>query len=105
MVPRSCGVFRHVGQCLMVARAPKCSICKHPEKWRIELLKAGGASFEALAEKFGVDKTAIFRHWHSHVTAEAKATYLAGPTQMQDLANKAATEGDSVIDYLRILRT
>jgi hypothetical protein len=82
-----------------------CSVCAHPDKWRIELLRAGGASAEALSEKFGPSKDAILRHWHNHVSADAKASYLAGPAQMETLHAKAAAEGESVLDYLRIVRT
>jgi hypothetical protein len=84
---------------------PRCQVCKHPDCWRIELLRAGGASFESLATKFGVDRDAIWRHWHDHVTAEAKAGYLVGPAELATLAEKAAIEGDSVLDYLRLCRT
>ena len=83
----------------------RCQVCRHSEKWRIELLRAGGASFESLATKFGVDRDAIWRHWHDHVTAEAKAGYLLGPAELATLAEKAAIEGDSVLDYLKLCRT
>jgi hypothetical protein len=83
----------------------KCQVCRHPDKWRIELLHAGGASLESLATKFGVDRDAVWRHWHDHVSAEAKATYLVGPAELATLAAKAAAEGDSVLDYLRLCRT
>jgi hypothetical protein len=83
----------------------RCQVCRHDERWRIELLRAGGASFEALATKFGVDRDAIWRHWHSHVTDEAKAGYLIGPAELATLAERAAIEGDSVLDYLRLCRT
>ncbi|MBN8966483.1 MAG: hypothetical protein J0H89_14180, partial [Rhizobiales bacterium] len=89
----------------MSKHGPRCKICSHPDRWRIELLRAGGASLESLAKKFNVSRDAIFRHWHNHVTADAKAGYLAGPAQLADLANTAATEGESVLDYLRIVRT
>ena len=82
----------------------RCQVCRHEHRWRIELLRAGGASLEALAQKFGVDKDSIWRHWHRHVTDEAKATYLAGPVSLEQLIEKAATEGDSVLDYLKICR-
>jgi len=71
----------------------------------MELLRAGGASLDSLAEKFGVSRDAIHRHWTRHVTADAKASYLAGPSQMEALRAKAAAEGDSVLDYFRIVRT
>ncbi len=84
--------------------APRCTICRHDERWRIELLKAGGASLESLAQKFGVHKDAIHRHWRDHVSAELKASYLAGPVQPQDLAAKASEQGGSVLDHLNAVR-
>ncbi len=83
----------------------RCTICQHPERWRIELLKAGGASAAAIAEKFGVSSDSIHRHWSAHVHDDAKAGYLAGPADMARLHERAAAEGKSVLDYLRIVRT
>ena len=81
-------------------------MCSHPEKWRIELLRAGGASLDSLAEKFKpLSRDAIHRHMSRHVTADAKAGYLCGPAQMEALHAKAAAEGESVLDYFRIVRT
>jgi hypothetical protein len=88
-----------------LGRSSRCTVCSHPDRWRIELLRAGGASLDSLAEKFKVGRDAIHRHWAHHVTADAKATYLAGPAQMADLHAKAAAESESVVDYLRIVRT
>lgn len=85
--------------------SPRCQVCRHPERWRVELLRAGGASLDSLAEKFGLERDAIHRHWHNHVTAEMKASYLCGPAQLAELAEKAAAEGDSVLDHLRMIRT
>jgi hypothetical protein len=86
-------------------KGPRCSICDHPDRWRIELLRAGGASLDSLAEKFSVSRDAIHRHWAKHVHDDAKASYLAGPSQMEALHAKAAAEGESVLDYFRIVRT
>jgi hypothetical protein len=83
----------------------RCTVCQHPERWRVELLKAGGASLDSLASKFGVSRDAIDRHWHRHVPAELKANYLAGPVQLQELAAKAADTGTSVLDHLHAVRT
>ncbi|MHC2273539.1 putative ArsR family transcriptional regulator [Bradyrhizobium diazoefficiens] len=88
-----------------VIRSQRCQVCRHPERWRIDLLRAGGASLDSLAEKFGVDRDAIWRHWSKHVSDETKATYLCGPAQLAELAEKAASEGDSVLDHLRMVRT
>jgi len=86
-------------------RRPNCQVCRHPERWRIELLKAGGASIDALSAKFGIERVAIWRHWTKHVTDEAKAGFLCGPAQLAELGEKAAAEGDSVLDHLRMVRT
>jgi hypothetical protein len=83
----------------------RCQVCRHDERWRIELLRAGGASLDSLAAKFGVDRDSIWRHWHDHVTDEAKAGYLCGPAELATLGERAAIEGDSVLDYLRLCRT
>jgi hypothetical protein len=82
-----------------------CQVCDHDERWRIELLRAGGASLDSLATKFGVHRDAIWRHWQKHVSDEMKAGYLAGPVQLQDLAAKAADTGGSVLDHLHAVRT
>ena len=84
---------------------PRCQICRHDERWRIELLRAGGASLDSLAKKFNVDRDSIWRHWNRHVSTEMKAGYLAGPVQLQDLAAKAADTGGSVLDHLHAVRT
>jgi hypothetical protein len=83
----------------------RCQVCRHAERWRVELLRAGGASLDSLAEKFTLDRDAIHRHWHNHVSPEMKASYLCGPAQLAELAEKAAAEGDSVLDHLRMIRT
>jgi hypothetical protein len=82
----------------------RCQVCRHDDRWRIELLRAGGASLDSLATKFNVDRDAIWRHWSKHVSPEMKATYLAGPVQLQELAEKAAAEGGSIIDHLHAVR-
>jgi hypothetical protein len=83
----------------------KCVVCRHSDRWRIELLKAGGAGIDALAKKFDVSRDSIDRHWHRHVSAESKATYLCGPAELATIAERAAIEGDSVLDYLKMCRT
>jgi hypothetical protein len=92
------------GRARRVVARSKCTVCKHPERWRIELLKAGGASLNSLAQKFAVSRDSIDRHWHRHVSPETKASYLCGPAELAGLAEKAALEGDSVLDHLRMCR-
>jgi hypothetical protein len=82
-----------------------CKVCKHQDRWRIELLRASGNSLDSLALKFDVSRDIIWRHWTYHVSAESKAGFLAGPSQLHQLKTKAAEENDSVIDYYKMTRT
>jgi hypothetical protein len=86
-------------------QSSRCQCCRHPERWRLELLRAGGSSLDSLASKFGLHRDAIDWHYRNHVSDELKANYLAGPAQLAELAEKPATEGDSVLDHLRMVRT
>jgi hypothetical protein len=88
-----------------LSQKSRCQACIHDERWRIELLRAGGASLDSLAAKFGLHRDAIARHWNRHVSAEMKAGYLSGPTHLQALAATAADTGASVLDHLRAVRT
>jgi hypothetical protein len=83
----------------------KCTVCRHPEKARIEALRVSGVSLEALAEQFSLGRDAVFRHCKSHMTAETKASYLLGSAKIANLAEQAAREGRSVLDYLVIVRS
>jgi hypothetical protein len=83
----------------------RCQVCRLPDRWRLELLRAGGAGIDALADKFGVSRDSVHRHWRDHVTTEMKSSYLIGPAELATLAERAAIEGDSVLDYLRLCRT
>ena len=86
-------------------RSTTCTICKHPERHRIEMLRIGGASLDAVAEKFGVGRDAIHRHVANHIEPEMRANYLAGPIALHQLAQRAADEGVSLLDYLSIVRS
>lgn len=83
----------------------RCQVCRCSEKWRVELLIAGGASRVSVGKKFGLHEDALDRHWKHHVSDQAKAGYLCGPAELATLAEKAAIESDSVLDYLRLCRT
>jgi transposase-like protein len=82
-----------------------CQVCRHPERERIEALRASGASLESLARKFKVHKDAIWRHWRQDVSADLKTAYLAGPATIAELKERAALEGGSILDHLSILRS
>ncbi|MGD0183767.1 MAG: hypothetical protein ABSC25_00790 [Roseiarcus sp.] len=82
-----------------------CAVCRHPERERIEALRASGASLDSLARKFKLHRDAIWRHWKDHVSADLKMQYLAGPATIAELKERAAKEGGSILDHLSILRS
>lgn len=91
-------------------RFTKCSTCKHPERERIEMLSCGGASLESLAEKFSTEKNpltkhCLSRHMRNHVAPETKEALAGGPAHLNQLAERAAKENMSILDYLQILRS
>jgi hypothetical protein len=87
------------------ARPGQCSTCNHPERTRIELLRVSGVPLRALAEQFGVSKDSVHRHFLSHVSQKRRAELVAGPAAVEQLANAAAAESKSLLDYLGIARS
>ena len=63
------------------SRTGRCQGCNHLERVRIERLLAAGASIKGTARKFAIDHHALRRHWIDHVSAEARATYIAAPAR------------------------
>jgi hypothetical protein len=91
---------------MVALRKPStCAVCRHPERERIEALRASGASLESLGRKFKVHKDAVWRHWKEHVSADLKTSYLAGPATIAELKERAVAEGGSILDHLTILRS
>lgn len=82
---------------------PRCTVCRHPERARLELLRIAGVTLDALAGQFNLKRDAIHRHMAAHVTDEAKAAYLAD-VPMKELMARAADDGVSLLDFLRIVR-
>src|SRR5438132_13135692 len=66
------------------SRTGRCQGCKHLERLRIERLLAAGASIKGAARKFAIDYHAARRHWINHVSAEARAAYIAGAGATKD---------------------
>ena len=83
----------------------RCQGCNHLERVRIERLLAAGASIKAAARKFAIDYHALRRHWRNHVSAEARADYIAGAGASKDqLEGIVADEALALIDHYRIVR-
>jgi hypothetical protein len=87
------------------SRTGRCQGCNHLERVRIERLLAAGASIKGTARKFEIDYHALRRHWINHVSAEARATYIAGAGATKDqLEEVVADESLALIDHYRIVR-
>src|SRR5437764_6506934 len=71
----------------------RCQGCNHPERMRIERFLAAGASIKGAARKFAIDYHALRRHWRNHVSAEARATYVAGAGAAKDQLEKIVAAG------------
>jgi hypothetical protein len=81
----------------------QCRVCKHPERPRIELLVAGGASHRSVGAKFGLSHYSIGRHW-KHTPEERKVALAIGPVGEAALAARVSEESASVLDNLRAVR-
>jgi len=86
-------------------RKGRCKVCDHPERVRIEDMRASGVTFAALEAKFGVPRATLHSHWHRHVGADRKLTFLVGATTIEQARERAAEEGGSVLSYLAITRS
>jgi hypothetical protein len=82
----------------------KCAACRHADRYRVELILAGGARVLPTARRFGIHGDALRRHWLNHVSAERKSALIAGPMKLTELAERAAREGESLLDHFVILR-
>jgi hypothetical protein len=66
---------------------------------RIELMVAGGASYRAVAAKFGgASSYSVRRHWLTHITEERKASLVLGPVTRAALAARVSEESENVLD-------
>ena len=86
------------------SRTGRCQGCNHLERMRIERLLAAGASIKAAARRFSIDYHALRRHWRNHVSAEARAAYMAGAGATNQLEETVADESLALIDHYRIVR-
>jgi hypothetical protein len=93
------------GQKRKQSPANRCAVCRHADRPRIEALRCAGVSFDRLSEQFDLHRDAIWRHLERHVSDESKINYLIGAGKMARLAEIAAEENQSVVDYFSILRS
>jgi hypothetical protein len=84
-------------------KGPQCTICRHPDRSRIEATRLAGASLDSIAAKFQISRDSIHRHMHRHVSETDRLAYIVD-IPVQDLAQRAANEGVSLLDYFAIVR-
>src|SRR5262250_2069417 len=72
------------------SRTGRCQGCNHVERVRIERFLAAGASIKGAARKFAIDYHSLRRHWRNHVSAEARATYVAGAGASKDQLRRSS---------------
>jgi hypothetical protein len=82
-----------------------CRICNHPEKGRMELALASGKTLKSVYLAFGVSKDSLARHWRVCVNTKHRAELLTRPIEIGQLAELAAAENRSLLEYLGILRS
>ncbi len=83
---------------------PRCTVCHHPERHRIELLRLAGTPTDTLVEKYPeLGRDAVYRHMANHVDAETKAAMVAD-VPLSELAERAVKEGGSLLDHFSVVR-
>lgn len=83
----------------------RCTVCAHPERHRIELLRLGGTYVDVIVARYpDLCRDAIYRHMANHVDAETKAAMVAD-VPLSELAERAIKEGGSLLDYFSIVRS
>jgi hypothetical protein len=84
-------------------KIPRCKLCAHPERARIEMIRLAGAGLDTIAEQFDISKDSLWRHMRDHVSPDDKAAYLAD-IPLQEMLARAADEGVSLLDFFKIVR-
>jgi hypothetical protein len=81
-----------------------CIVCRHPHRHEIEAARVAGVSLDAIATKWGVDRSAVWRHCRNHLKASDRAQYLAD-IPLAEAAEAAAKQGGSILSYLALVRS
>jgi len=84
-------------------KSTACTICKHPNRALIEQARVVGCSLDAISAKYGVSRDALHRHCKNHLSDDLRSEYLA-QVPLRELAEKAAAEGLTVLEYLSLVR-
>jgi hypothetical protein len=81
-----------------------CLVCRHEHRALIESTRIAGASLDSISAKYDVSRDSLWRHMSRHVSQDVKDELLAH-APLKELAQKAASEGMSVLEYLAFVRS
>lgn len=81
-----------------------CKVCRHPDRALIEATRVAGASLDKVAARYAISRDSLKRHMANHVTDDVKAQHLAH-APLAELAERAAAESLSLLQYLAITRS
>jgi hypothetical protein len=85
--------------------SPRCTICVHVERSRIEHLMAAGASKRAVAERFNVSADAAWRHFARHVSPAMKAASVVKALRPGvELEALVTEEANGLLHHLQNIR-
>lgn len=85
--------------------APRCTICSHPERTRIEHVMALGASKRSVAERFGVGASAAWRHFTKHLSPNLKAAITSNALKPGvEIEKLIVDEDQGALEHLRANR-
>ncbi len=84
---------------------PRCTICVHVERSRIEHLMASGVSKRAIAERFAVSADAAFRHFKNHVSPAMKSAAVVKALKPGvELEAMLTEESNGLLHHLQNIR-
>jgi hypothetical protein len=82
----------------------QCTVCRHPERGRIDYLIASGASMQSVGEQFGLAKQRLSAHYKVHVSDRFKqmcaAQHLAS---FEDMLKNATEANVEAVDLCNLL--
>ena len=83
-----------------------CLVCKHPDRARIELMLARGASRRAVGKTFSISPHSAWRHWtNGHVPDHVKSTLAIKALKPgAELAELITDESTGLLENLQRIR-
>lgn len=82
----------------------RCTVCRHADRLAIEHTLACGGGQNATAERFGLSKDSVSRHWANHVSDTWKASAQIGPFRSRDQLERICLDHEiNVVEALRAL--